>query len=87
MTKDNKSEEKTKEFVIASIPKPQGYTRCTATKVSDSHWRVSIWGKTNPLQPKSIENQDRLIDSKFIRIDVDSDGTLLYNDVSDGKLL
>lgn len=54
----------------------------TMTNVSPSYWRVNIWEK------KSESFADnRLITSRFIRIDVDKDGKLVYNDVTEGKQL
>ena len=58
-------------------------TKITMTNVSPSYWRVNVWGRKANSTCSFGDNE--IITSKFIRLDVDKDGSLVYNDVTSGK--
>ena len=60
-------------------------TKITMTNVSPSYWRVNIWGKKANSTCAFGDNE--IITSKFIRLDIDKDGSFVYNDITDGKEL
>ena len=87
-TKDELAKEYTpddhKELINAEITIPKNTTRTSYSQISPSYWRITFWGKEDPSKPFSPAH---ILDSKFIRIDIDSAGRLNYNDVTDGKRL
>lgn len=73
-------------FIKKNIPEiDRTIIKINITNITPSYWRVNVWGKK--LNSTCAFGDNEIIMSKFIRIDLDSDGQMVYNDVSDGKNL
>lgn len=59
--------------------------RIVISNVSPSYWRINIWGRKENSEVAFGDNE--IILSKFVRIDIDKEGKMVYNDVTDGKEL
>lgn len=78
------TDEDYKEFININLRIPKGTTRTTMCNVYGSYWRINMWGKVYPF---NVFPENRILDSRFIRIDIDSIGRMNYNDVTDGNKL
>ena len=71
-------------FIKENLPEiDRPITKLTMSNVTPSYWRVNVWGRKKDSTIPFGDNE--IIMSKFIRIDVDKDGNMIYNDVTDGK--
>ena len=71
-------------FIESNIDAPMGTKRKNFSRITKSYWRVTYWGK---IDPKNIFSGDKILFSKFIRIDIDSVGRMKYNDVTEKNKL
>lgn len=78
------TDEDYKEFININLRIPKGTTRTTMCNVYGSYWRINMWGKVDPF---NVFSENRILDSRFIRIDIDRTGRMNYNDVTDGNKL
>jgi len=73
-------------FIKKMIEKPtRPVTRTTMCQITDSYWRINLWGKKE--NSRCMFGDNEILLSKFIRVDIDNDGKMVYNDVSEGKQL
>lgn len=80
----NYTEADYKEFIDINISKPRKTTRINYARITNSYWRITFWGKVDP---QNIFSGDKILESRFLRIDIDSIGRMKYNDVTDGQAL
>ena len=81
-------------FIKSCVPKPENCKHLRIHRITNSYWRINLWGTP---ENKRVEKDGMeslmpnsplyIIDSKFIRIDIDSNGEMRYNDVTKGKEL
>lgn len=82
----NFSEAEYKRFIKENLPTiERPILKISMANVTPSYWRVNVWGKKQNSTIAFGDNE--IIMSKFLRIDIDKNGNMVYNDMTDGKSL
>jgi len=85
-TKAKSNSKDVEKFIKQNLPTiDRPIIKTTMANVAPSYWRVNVWGRK--LNSECAFGDNEIIMSKFIRIDVDEDGNLVYNDMTEGKEL
>ena len=73
-------------FIKGNLPQlDRPIIKTSLSNVTPSYWRVNVWGKK--INSTCSFGDNEILLSKFVRIDLDNDGKMIYNDVTDGKEL
>lgn len=82
----NKKDFNVEKFIKDNLPVlDRVIIKINCHHITKSYWRINIWGKK--LNSEAMFGDNEIVLSKFVRIDVDKNGNMKYNDVTDGKLL